>query len=316
MKTKKTVAYLILFTLTLGVLAPNFVQAKSKVALNKKSLTMTVGQKKTLKVKGTKKKAKWSSSKKKIATVSKKGLVKAKKAGKTTITAKIKKKKYRCRVTVKKKESLLKNTVSNTEQKVAVLDTNEMAKNIDVSVEKTLSGLLFIVKNNNSTWISDCKLNYSVRTSNDEIISNSNEYCRAIAPGQTIYKSAYISKGDLMLIDISKTVISKTVERYASFRYEDKSAEVNVKTSENMVGTHIPFEVKNNSATDVDCAIAILYYDKDGILVDAESTRCFLKANETKMDMFYPSYEYDDDFNKVTKFASFKVVSYAYAEII
>ena len=46
----------------------------------------------------------WKSSKKKVATVSKKGKVKAKKPGKTTITAKVGKKKYKCKVMLKEKE--------------------------------------------------------------------------------------------------------------------------------------------------------------------------------------------------------------------
>lgn len=54
-------------------------------------------------MKGTKKKVKWSSSKKKVATVSAKGKVKAKKKGKTTIIAKVGKKKYKCKITVKNK---------------------------------------------------------------------------------------------------------------------------------------------------------------------------------------------------------------------
>ena len=58
--------------------------AKAKVKLNKKKLVLTVGKKAKLKVKGTKKKVKWSSSKKKIATVTKKGVVKAKKKAKVT----------------------------------------------------------------------------------------------------------------------------------------------------------------------------------------------------------------------------------------
>lgn len=74
--------------------------AQAKTRLNKTKLTISVGQKVTLKVKGSRKKAKWSSSNKKVATVSRKGKVRAKKAGKTTITAKVGKKKYRCKITV------------------------------------------------------------------------------------------------------------------------------------------------------------------------------------------------------------------------
>ena len=78
--------------------------AKAKVKLNKKKLVLTVGKKAKLKVKGTKKKVKWSSSKKKIATVTKKGVVKAKKKGSAKIVAKIGKKKYTCKVVVKAKK--------------------------------------------------------------------------------------------------------------------------------------------------------------------------------------------------------------------
>lgn len=90
-------------------------EASSKVRLNKTKATLTVGKTLILKMKGTKKKAKWSSSKKRVATVSSKGKVKAKKAGKTTITARIGKKKYRCKITVKKKAGN-KSTQNNTEQ--------------------------------------------------------------------------------------------------------------------------------------------------------------------------------------------------------
>ncbi len=76
----------------------------AKVKISKKTLSLTVGQKKTLKIKGTKKKITWKSSNKKIATVNKKGDVTAMTAGKTKITAKVKGgKKYTCSVTVKVK---------------------------------------------------------------------------------------------------------------------------------------------------------------------------------------------------------------------
>lgn len=85
-----------------------------KLKLNKKKLTLKKGKKYTLKLtisstaktakekKALKKAVKWSSSKKKVATVTKAGKVKAKKKGKTTITAKLKGKKVSCKVIVKK----------------------------------------------------------------------------------------------------------------------------------------------------------------------------------------------------------------------
>lgn len=71
------------------------------VKLNKTQMTIYVGSSKTLKVKGTSEKVKWGSSKKTVAAVNNKGKVTAKKAGKATITAKVNKKTYRCKVTVK-----------------------------------------------------------------------------------------------------------------------------------------------------------------------------------------------------------------------
>lgn len=73
--------------------------------LNKSKLSLKPGKSYKLKVKGKKKNATWSSNRKKIATVNKNGKVTAKKAGTATITAKIGKKRLRCRVTVTKPSS-------------------------------------------------------------------------------------------------------------------------------------------------------------------------------------------------------------------
>lgn len=83
--------------------APMKGKAKAKIKLNKKKVTLTVGKSVKLKLKGTGKKAKWSSSNESVAMVSSTGKVMAVSVGKAKITAKIKKKKYSCRVTVKGK---------------------------------------------------------------------------------------------------------------------------------------------------------------------------------------------------------------------
>ncbi len=76
-------------------------QAASKVRLNKTKATVYNGQKLELKVKGTKKTVKWSTSDASVAGVSKKGVVKAKKVGTATITARVGKRELSCKVTVK-----------------------------------------------------------------------------------------------------------------------------------------------------------------------------------------------------------------------
>lgn len=72
-------------------------------SLNHKKVTITEGFSLKLKLSGEGT-VKWSSSNNSVATVSKKGVVKAKQPGKVTITAKSKGKKYTCKVTVAKNE--------------------------------------------------------------------------------------------------------------------------------------------------------------------------------------------------------------------
>ena len=73
--------------------------------LSKTSISLTIGNKYTLKVTGTRQKVKWSSSNKKVAMVLNNGLVVAKKTGTAKITAKVGNKKYTCKVTVKKRQA-------------------------------------------------------------------------------------------------------------------------------------------------------------------------------------------------------------------
>lgn len=110
---KVTMLLAILFVAGVGVNT----EAKAKPKLSSKKITINVGQKKKLKVKNTKKKVKWSTKNKAIATVNKKGLVKGKKKGKTTVIAKVGKKSLKCKVTVKKKASSKKSSSKKTDDK-------------------------------------------------------------------------------------------------------------------------------------------------------------------------------------------------------
>lgn len=112
---------------------------EARTQLNKTKLTISVGQKVTLKVKGNHKKAKWSSSNKKVATVNQKGKVRAKRAGKTTIMAKVGQKKYRCKVTVisiiiPTDGELIEKTTEATTEKMTQTSTE---KTTETTTEKT-----------------------------------------------------------------------------------------------------------------------------------------------------------------------------------
>lgn len=106
MKRRISILLVWVMVLTLvGAVTPyQNADAAGKVKISKSSLTLKVGQSKKLTLKNAKGKIKWSSLKKSVATVDKKGLVKAKKAGTAVIVATYKTKSYMCTVTVKKKK--------------------------------------------------------------------------------------------------------------------------------------------------------------------------------------------------------------------
>ncbi len=113
---KKILSFVLIMVIVIvGFLVVKTENVPAKVRISKKTVTIRKTQTVKLKVKGTKKKVKWSSKNKSIATVSKKGVVKAKKVGRTKIIAKVGKKKYKCNITVKELFSFkLKNKLPIT----------------------------------------------------------------------------------------------------------------------------------------------------------------------------------------------------------
>lgn len=122
-KTRKkgirSLAILLVLILTLGFSPVTNVEAKAAPRLNYKKVTLVQGKKKKLKVRNLsrRRKVKWYSTKKSVATVNRKGIVKAKRKGKAYIVAKVGKKKYRCKVIVKKRVSKKKKK-SNKKVKI------------------------------------------------------------------------------------------------------------------------------------------------------------------------------------------------------
>lgn len=132
-------AFIIIFTTVFSSCPAVNVNAAKKLSLNNKKVTISVGSKKTLKVKNAPKKAKitYTSNKKKIASVSKKGVVKGKKPGKAKITVTIKyksgkknvKRKLTCNITVKKKKTVKDNTKQTVNDNTKNETDNNTANN-------------------------------------------------------------------------------------------------------------------------------------------------------------------------------------------
>ncbi len=92
-------------------------EAAGKVALSSRKTSVAVGGSKTISLKNAKGKVKWSVAKKSVASIKANGAsvkVKGKKAGTTTITAKVGKKSYKCKLTVKNAPKISKSSISLT----------------------------------------------------------------------------------------------------------------------------------------------------------------------------------------------------------
>lgn len=107
MKQRKRAGILLMLVCLIITLALP-VTANAAVKINKTSVSVLRGKTYNLKITGTKKKIKWTSSNKKIATVSASGKIKGINKGRCNIYAKVGKKKYTCKVTVKQPVTSIK----------------------------------------------------------------------------------------------------------------------------------------------------------------------------------------------------------------
>ena len=127
---KKVIAHSLVAVLCLSSFLTNTASTEAKAKkpkLSQKSITLTKGKSKTLKVKNTKKcKVTWKTSKKKVVSISKKKRTscklkaKAKGTAKITCTVKRKKKTYKltCKVKVKAKKTVVASSLKDTYTKI------------------------------------------------------------------------------------------------------------------------------------------------------------------------------------------------------
>lgn len=158
---KQTFAWILAVMMVFSIFPATQVNAATKPKLSKTKITMTVGQSKKLKVKGISKKRakriKWKSSKKKVVTVTKTGKLKARKAGKAVITAKVGKKKLKCKVVVKRKrKKARKKKESNSSSKKMWLSKTSVTLQAGSGVDLVLHNAKNVVKwsssNNKVAW--------------------------------------------------------------------------------------------------------------------------------------------------------------------
>ena len=186
----------------------------TKVKLNKTKSTMTVGKKQTLKATVTPKKASskavvWKSSNTKVATVTSKGVVKAKKAGTVTITATAKDgsgKKATCKVTVKKK-TVNPAPITPTPVEPVVIKSLTILENADIQVvlsaKQALKASDFTVSskvNGYGKYVRKCVLDsvtttdqitYRIHLNRQDVLFNSNMVQVSVSKLKTSKEAVY-----------------------------------------------------------------------------------------------------------------------------
>ena len=192
-KMKRTIAVILCVALALSaafVFTPAKTDAKD---VKNKTIVLKVGQKYQLWASGIGSNIKWTSSKEKVATVSKGGLIKAKMAGKTKITAKGSRGKVSCKIIVK--------------------DTKKSAMTKSISVTTTIlddSSVICTVKNDYRSAVPSVTVNLKLYDTTGAAVGTDKIKFYNV-PGKGSAYSKVIVEGNSSAIDTSKTKTSFTI---------------------------------------------------------------------------------------------------------
>lgn len=339
-KMQKTCAVALAFSMILtsaSVAQTNTVSA-AKLKLNKTKATLKVGKTLKLKVKGAKK-AKWSSNNFGVASVSSKGVVKAKRVGSAKITAKVKKKKLTCKITVKGnyKPAVAAPTVPvvptvpqvaptvpqvatpaptpvvtqapNVENNTNTISDSVLAENLSVVTQQLSDGnVLFTVTNNNSIAVPYYSLNYQLKTSEGKTITTRDTSSYALLnPGASQYLIGYTSIDDGAIVDVSKSVIAKSVE--TDITRIDASGSISVTLDASDDSDYIPYTAVSTDASAY-ATIVFLFYDASGNVVGAWDTLVSFSNNLTVFGKIPVPYNYTTGENLT--YSSVKTFVYGY----
>jgi len=287
---KKSLSLILILALVLTFFPS--VHADAAIKLNKKSITLTVGQTTTLKVTGTSKTVKWTSSKKSVATVSSKGVVTGKAVGTAKIVATVSGKKYTCNVTVKKG-----------------FNSKEALKNLKSTELDLGKGVIVILEN---------KYSYPIRLSATAVFYDGSGNMLSASYDDNYYfekgrKCALYLSGphdsNNDKVNYSSYKITYKIEPVASYTI---SAVKGIQTKDNFGSDNIMVEVTNNSKNKADyTCVAIIYY-KNGNPIGYNYTYA-LVSNPGDTDYLKISFPYDENYNTVYPDDYEIFVNYAYS---
>lgn len=250
-RNKKILTVITILLLIVCMVVP--VSAAGKI--NKKKATLKVGQTLQLKVTGTKGKVKWKSSKKSVATVSSKGRVKAKKKGSATITAKVGKKKYTCKVTVKKPATNSNGGFSGNTNANTNANTSGKKNVVTYHAESTPYGAVAILENHYDHTV-DLTVEF-VYYLNGSMIGTSKGYNYAFAPHSKCALQGWNADKtwDSFKVNLKIEKASNIITNNSGIRY-----------SSNFGDNNVMVEVKNVGRKNYSTQIGVVFYQNGRIV--------------------------------------------------
>lgn len=281
----------------------------------RKTYRMTVGGKLYLKI-NTSKRISWSSSNKRVATVTKHGgVVKAKRAGKTTICGKYGKKRAYAKIIVRKKqvspgpetkpepEETPKPTMSPSPSPTPKVKTpEEIAENIKVEAKRLSSGrILFTVKNQNPEYVYGVDVTLSLYNSAGAFLKDYVIYAQFLKKDGGEYYEVVQPDSVFERMDISKIVVSKKqVEQNEKSMYIGDGVEGNIHLGSGS-DKKVYVTLKNNTVTTAHCRFAVLYLDDAQNIVDAVQGHAKIEPGET----------FESSYNKANNYYSEDYISFS-----
>lgn len=243
--------------------------------LNKTTVTLVKGDQISLKVTGTAKKVRWSTSKKKVATVTSKGLVKAKSKGTTRIAAKVGKKKLVCRVTIEAPK----------------LNKSGLTVGIGKTAALKLTGTKGRVK-----WYTTDP-NIATVTQNGAVRGIGVGSCRVYAHVRGRGFPCVVSVRNLPPADPTWVPTpNPTITPGDGFNEGD--AKDNVTYESHRTDNGVIVIAKNNYKFSMHLKMDVLYYNSSGTMIGKTSDYCYVlePGRETVLHAINP---YDSSYNKV-----------------
>lgn len=298
MKINKRILSIITILLLIVCMA---VPASAAGKISKKKATLKVGQSLQLKITGTKGKVKWTSSKKSVATVSSRGLVKAKKKGSATITAKIGKKKYICKITVKKSSNSNGGFNSNTNSGNNA-NSSTSKNTVTYHAELTPFGAVAILENHYD-YVVDLTVEFIYYLNGTMVgIEKDHNYAFAAHSKCALQGWNYDNTWDSFKINLKIEKASNIITNNSGIHY-----------SANFGNGNVVVRVDNNGRRNAFTTIAVVFY-KNGRIVGYSDHNADVKnpGSTAYLEFNFP---YDRDFETITpdKFEIYVNDSYTYS---